>query len=62
MGGLFSFLLVGWFVLGFFSGFCLLRVNWRGLGLCCLFGGGSFVQSCSFVYLGFLFFHVQQIF
>lgn len=33
---------VGWYGLGFSSGFCLLRVNWGGLGLCCLFWRGWF--------------------
>lgn len=53
MDGLLCFLSIDRFGLGFWSGFCLLRVNWGGggrLGLCYLFGGGGFVQSYSFVW------------
>lgn len=32
------------------------------LGLCCLFAGGGFVQSCSFVCLGFIFFTSNKSF
>lgn len=47
MGGLFGFFY--WlFGLGFSSGFCFLRVNSGGLGLCCLFGE---VVLCNLVVL-----------